>query len=226
MPETVEQIQRNAFARGQQMKQWHLQEQRVLSPEALAILATDFAQVSLFKSNHHLTEIATHERAGLCVRAFEEGYRSPLFNPLRQTTSTLLPGDDVPSSPRKGESMEPIQEDLQAESREPLQEDLQQELRILQIMPALPGWEAVWGNTEEPEQDKSGYFSEPVVCWALVEAHDGRRFVTAMAPDLETSELKLMLGMGNFLGYATPTYSLDWKQLAAHKRTEQRAERP
>ncbi len=93
-------------------------------------------------------------------------------------------------------------------------------LTILQIMPALPGWGAVWGAKEEPAQGKPGYTTEPVVCWALVEASDGRRFVTAMAPDLETSELKLMLDMGNFLGYASPTYSLDWMKAASNKRTE------
>ncbi|MGZ6368047.1 MAG: hypothetical protein ACXWPS_19065 [Ktedonobacteraceae bacterium] len=97
---------------------------------------------------------------------------------------------------------------------------------ILQIMPALPGWGAVWGTTDEPEQGQPGYFTEPVVCWALVEASDGHRFVTAMAPDLETSELKLMLDMGNFLGYSTPTYTLDWMQLASTRRTEKQARLP
>ena len=99
----------------------------------------------------------------------------------------------------------------------------EKELTILQIMPALPGWGAVWGTREEPEKGESGFFTEPVVCWALVEASDGHRFVTAMAADLETSELKLMLdidNMGNFLGYATPTYSLDWMNLASSRRTE------
>ncbi|MBA2288469.1 MAG: hypothetical protein H0W02_23580 [Ktedonobacteraceae bacterium] len=104
------------------------------------------------------------------------------------------------------------------------EESKEQELTILQIMPALPGWGAVWGHIEEPGQGKPGYFTEPVVCWALVEASDGHRFVTAMAPDLETSELKLMLDMGNFLGYATPTYSLDWMQLASSKRTENQSQ--
>jgi hypothetical protein len=79
---------------------------------------------------------------------------------------------------------------------------------------------------EEPEQGKLGYFTEPVVCWVLVEASDGHRFVTAMAPDLETSELKLMLGIGNFLGYATPTSSPDWMQLASNKRAENQAHLP
>jgi len=103
---------------------------------------------------------------------------------------------------------------------EPIEEREEKDLTILQIMPALPGWGAVWGKKAEPEQGEAGYFTEPVVCWALVEASDGHRFVTAMAPDLETSELKLMLDMGNFLGYATPTYSLDWMQRASDKRME------
>ena len=101
----------------------------------------------------------------------------------------------------------------------------EQELTILQIMPALPGWGAVWGTREEPEKGETGFFTEPIVCWALVEASDGRRFVTAMAPDLETSELQLMLDRGNFLGYATPTYSLDWMQLASDRRSKNRTRR-
>jgi hypothetical protein len=126
--------------------------------------------------------------------------------------------------------------DLMAEMKQP--EDLQegikeqpetredQELHILQIMPALPGWGAVWGTREEPAQGEPGFFTEPIVCWALVEAGDGHRFVTAMAPDLETSELRLMLDRGNFLGYATPSYSLDWMQRASNKRAESQLSQP
>jgi hypothetical protein len=108
---------------------------------------------------------------------------------------------------------------------EPIEAPEEQELTILQIMPALPGWAAVWGTREEPEKGEAGFSTEPIVCWALVEASDGHRFVTAMAPDLETSELKLMLDMGNFLGYATPTYSLDWMQAASDKRSKNRTRR-
>lgn len=211
MPETMEQIQRDASVRGQQMKQWHLDQQRVVSHETLAILAADFAQVSLFKANQHLTVCMAHERAGLCERAFQEGYAASLPSPRTVTESSLFTHEDRQADERKVENME-----LTAENNE-------QDVTILQIMPALPGWGAVWGNIEEPAQGEPGYFTEPVVCWALVEARDGHRFVTAMAADLETSELKLMLDMGNFLGYATPTYSLDWMQRASTKRHEQRA---
>jgi hypothetical protein len=100
-----------------------------------------------------------------------------------------------------------------------MQQSEEKEPRILQIMPALPGWEAVWGEAEEPEKGEPGYFTEPVVCWAMVEEGDGRRYVTAMAPDLESSELKLMLDMGNFLGYATPSSSSNWMKLATNRRT-------
>ena len=109
---------------------------------------------------------------------------------------------------------------------EPINEPEAENLTILQILPALPGWGAVWGTREEPGQGEPGYFTEPVVCWALVEASDGHRFVTAMAPDLETSELKLMLDMGNFLGYSTPTYTLNWMQRASNKRAEDQTGRP
>lgn len=78
MPETMEHVQQEAYVRGQQMKQAHLHQQRVVTDEACAILAADFAQVYLFKSNQHITVEAAHERAGLCMKAFEEGYRSQL----------------------------------------------------------------------------------------------------------------------------------------------------
>ncbi|MGZ6368046.1 MAG: hypothetical protein ACXWPS_19060 [Ktedonobacteraceae bacterium] len=78
MPESIEQIQQEAYVRGQQMKQWHDQQQRVINDEALTILAADFAQITLFQSNQQMSVVAAHERAGVCERAFLEGYRSQL----------------------------------------------------------------------------------------------------------------------------------------------------
>ncbi|GAC1459467.1 MAG: hypothetical protein PVS3B3_00930 [Ktedonobacteraceae bacterium] len=104
-----------------------------------------------------------------------------------------------------------IEELTSSEEKEPL---------ILQLIPAQPGWEAVRGDIEEPEKGEPGYYTEPIVCWALVEASDGRRFVTAMMPDLESSELKMTLETGNFLGYGNPSYSPNWMKLASHQRTE------
>ncbi len=78
MPETMEQIQQEAYVRGQQMKQWHHEQQRVLNDEAITILAADFAQVSLFKFNQDMSVGAAHERASVCERAFLKGYCSQL----------------------------------------------------------------------------------------------------------------------------------------------------
>lgn len=78
MPETLQEIQQEAYVRGQQMQQWHHQQQRVVCDEALLILAADFAHIALFKANQHLSVVAAHERAGVCEQAFLEGYRSQL----------------------------------------------------------------------------------------------------------------------------------------------------
>ena len=47
MPETREQVQQEAFLRGQQMQYWHHHQQRVVTDEALTVLAADFAHLSL-----------------------------------------------------------------------------------------------------------------------------------------------------------------------------------
>ena len=78
MSETLEQIRQEAYVRGQQMKHWHDQQQRVVTEEALTILAADFAHIALFQANQHLSVGATHQRAGVCERAFLEGYLSQL----------------------------------------------------------------------------------------------------------------------------------------------------
>ena len=79
MTETREQVQQEAYVRGQQMKQWHQEQQRVVTDEALTTLAADFAHISLFRANQEVSAISAHERAGVCERAFLEGYRSQLF---------------------------------------------------------------------------------------------------------------------------------------------------
>jgi hypothetical protein len=78
MPETREQVQQEAYMRGQQMKQWHQQQQRVVTDEALTTLAADFAHISLFRANQQVSAVSAHERAGVCERAFLEGYRSEI----------------------------------------------------------------------------------------------------------------------------------------------------
>ena len=78
MPETIEQVQQESYVRGQQMQHWHQQQQRVVTDEALTVLAADFAHISLFRANQQVSAISAHERAGVCERAFLEGYRSEL----------------------------------------------------------------------------------------------------------------------------------------------------
>ena len=79
MPETMEQVQQEAYVRGQQMKHWHQEQQRVVTDEALTVLTADFAHISLFRANQQVSTVSAHERAGVCERAFLEGYRSELL---------------------------------------------------------------------------------------------------------------------------------------------------
>ena len=79
MPETREQVQQEAYVQGQQMQRWHHQQQRVVTDEALTVLAADFAHISLFRSNQQVSAISAHERASVCEKAFLEGYRSELL---------------------------------------------------------------------------------------------------------------------------------------------------
>lgn len=79
MPEMMEQVQQEAYIRGQQMQHWHQEQQRVVTDEALTLLAADVAHISLFKSNQQMSVVSAHERAGVCERAFLDGYRSQLL---------------------------------------------------------------------------------------------------------------------------------------------------
>ena len=78
MSETREQVQQEAYVRGQQMQHWHQEQQRVVTNEVLTVLAADFAHLSLFRANHQGSVLSAHERAGICERAFLEGYRAEL----------------------------------------------------------------------------------------------------------------------------------------------------
>lgn len=95
----------------------------------------------------------------------------------------------------------------------------EKEAKILQIMPVPPGWEAVWGNANAPDEGEPGFTTELVACWALVEVED-RRFVTALLPDLESSELKFLIESEYFLGYRYPSELTNWGQRAALRRND------
>jgi hypothetical protein len=93
----------------------------------------------------------------------------------------------------------------------------EKEAKIIQIMPVPPGWEAVWGHVKDPEEDEPGFSTELVACWALVEVGE-RRFVTALLPDLESGELKLLVETEYFLGYRYPTEPTNWERRATARR--------
>jgi len=76
MQESLDNMQREAFRKGQQLKQWHRQQQRQLDHEALATLAADFAHLTIFQSSHYRPIQEAHTHAGVCAKAFLEGYQS------------------------------------------------------------------------------------------------------------------------------------------------------
>jgi len=83
--------------------------------------------------------------------------------------------------------------------------------RIVQIIPAQPGWEAVYALNEED----GGIHRAPLVCWALVEsgAAGGLRHVTGMILKHGSDEL-FYAEWGRFLGYNYPGASIDWEEEA------------
>lgn len=76
MQESLDPMQREAFRKGQQLKQWHRQQQRQLDYEALATLAADVAHLTIFQSSHYRPTQEAHTRAGICAKAFLDGYQS------------------------------------------------------------------------------------------------------------------------------------------------------
>lgn len=40
----------------------------------------------------------------------------------------------------------------------------EKEAKILQIMPVPPGWEAVWGDVNAPEEGELGFTTELIAC--------------------------------------------------------------
>lgn len=56
---------------------------------------------------------------------------------------------------------------------------------IHQIVPAHPLWSI---ETHSPDREQGGLVTYPVAVWALVEGHDGKRFVVGMGPDTSPLE--------------------------------------
>lgn len=99
-----------------------------------------------------------------------------------------------------------------------------EQLHILQIMPALPGWKAVWAeqiDDDELQEGSTGYYMLPVVCWALIEDGNEKRFVTALTTNGDDSKLELVTQDEDFLGYSIPddSESPNWSLRASTNRT-------
>lgn len=91
--------------------------------------------------------------------------------------------------------------------------------QIIKIIPAQPGWEVVWAYDPESVSDAE-YYTESVVCWALVELGN-RSFVTALIARGDDSELALAYDGIEFLGYAhpgLPSTAPYWKEEATSTR--------
>lgn len=70
---------------------------------------------------------------------------------------------------------------------------------IVQIIPAN-GWKAVWKAVDSDDQDE---YTAPLICWALVEAPDGERFVTGVDSE-PGSTTGFVASDDNFRGYISP----------------------
>lgn len=79
---------------------------------------------------------------------------------------------------------------------------------ILQIIPASPGWEAVYSS---PFEQGPFYLTQPVVCWAVVEHHP-TAVIGMVAHHHETGELTFASATENFLGYNYPNCPDNWEQ--------------
>lgn len=96
--------------------------------------------------------------------------------------------------------------------------------RVVQIMPAAPGWRAVWASLDDGTP-----FADQIVCWALVDYSEDDDAVYWPAV---TGARQAICGMytgsdgwidspeggDNFLGYLAPGESADiWAELARSK---------
>ena len=81
---------------------------------------------------------------------------------------------------------------------------------ILQIIPAAPGWEAIYGS---PFESGPFYVAQPVVCWAVVESHP-TAVLGMVAHHHETGELIFAGDSENFLGYNFPNCAENWEREA------------
>jgi len=78
-------VQLDAYHKGSEMKQEHAQARRVLQGGELLALSGDYAHLLLFKEQQHSWEMTNlHERAGLRMRAFRQGYEGELLGDVEE----------------------------------------------------------------------------------------------------------------------------------------------
>ena len=87
-----------------------------------------------------------------------------------------------------------------------------------QIMPAAPGWKAVYAGAEE------GYQTIPLVCWALVQwvEEGGGTVTTGLIADPGSGELAYASEPDSFLGYTYPEDLSDWDARAQRYRARRK----
>jgi hypothetical protein len=107
------------------------------------------------------------------------------------------------------------------DQNEPIKRNPKDE-RVLQIIPALPGWYAVFADGVEPEEGKDAFSLEPLVGWALVDHGSGQDLVglcvwTAEQESMPDASPWMVGGkMNGFLGYQFPGCITNWRELAFH----------
>ncbi|HEX2910225.1 MAG TPA: hypothetical protein VH186_05410 [Chloroflexia bacterium] len=80
--------------------------------------------------------------------------------------------------------------------------------KVSQIIPAKPGWEAIYAG---PLEEAPFYLAQPVVCWALVEENP-TTVIGMVAHRKAMGELVFAGAVENFLGYNYPGCAENWDQ--------------
>ncbi len=87
--------------------------------------------------------------------------------------------------------------------------------RILHIIPAQPGWMAVYPSDEDNETS----MMLDVVCWALMEDKQGHTFVQGMVSSDSRLDLVYAGSIQNGVMYLSPAQADIWrKEEARHER--------
>lgn len=96
--------------------------------------------------------------------------------------------------------------------------------RILQLMPARPGWSAIYWHPQEQDKNykNKAYHVEPLECWALVEDEDGDTEITGtIMADWECGPHVIdNIEEHTFVSYSHPEVAIDWQESAVKARND------